>query len=436
MTDSDDQTVGAPAKRGEDTPVPKDIETKKFRRPDEQGPQDDLIPMSYVEQRAEERQSEPRPSLYYLSADDDEPQGDVANPLAGKAGAVAGAGPGVANPMLALQAQAMAYAPPMQQPMMPGYIPAGYVPQGGQLAAYPTAQPAYGYPQQMHQLQGAHAYAQPMGVPGQYPAPYGVQYPGQYPMYGQQPMGAQNPMAYAQPYGAGFNVPGVFGPPREVWSKRRKRAAIWSSFVQQSLASFALHLFVFGGLFLWIASMSWNDFAETAMLDGPETFTGFMVWLSHPSRVWISVLLLLLVTGALFALGYWIGALWQKSAGIRQGRARAFWLAGVSGGGITVFAWVIVYFILWFVLFIWVSIDGQGIGGIWMASLGLMMFASIIHGFYSMAFSRMFLHGSRPQVDLQQLAAEAEARARAADHQRMAGDDPDAEYRISGTVGN
>ncbi|MGO3846503.1 hypothetical protein, partial [Agrococcus casei] len=70
MIDSDDQQIGAPAKRGENTPVPKDIETKKFRRSDDSEPQDDLIPMSYVEQRAEERQSEPRRSLYYLSADE------------------------------------------------------------------------------------------------------------------------------------------------------------------------------------------------------------------------------------------------------------------------------------------------------------------------------------------------------------------------------
>ena len=159
------------------------------------------------------------------------------------------------------------------------------------------------------------------------------------------------------------------------------------------------------------------------MVDGPASFTGFMVWLSHPSRVWLSVVLLLLITGAVFAFGYWIGAYLQKSAGITNGRARAFWLAGISGGGITIFAWVLVYVVLGFFVLIFAMVDGQGFGAVWGAAFFMIALASIVHGFYSMAFGRIFLHGSRPPIDFQQLAAEAEARARAADEARM-GRDP------------
>ena len=407
MTDSDEAALGAPAKRGEDTPVPSDIETKRFARPRETEVHDELIPMSYVEQRAEERQRQPAANLYYLP-DDDTDDEVVTNPLGASGGAQSPTSQ-VANP---LPYGTGAYVP--QYGAAP-YYGAQPVPQ--QPAPYglmPGMQPG-AHPLQMYQLAPGQGYAPQFN-------PYG--YPHQY--YGQSYPGAGLPTGYApnpvgQVYGAPFGT-GIFGPPREVWSLKRKRMALWSSFLQQVLAAIAVHVLVFGALFLLVASTSWNDFAEEAMVDGPASFTGFMVWLSHPSRVWLSVVLLLLITGAVFAFGYWIGAYLQKSAGITNGRARAFWLAGISGGGITFFAWILVYFILGFFVLIFAMVDGQGFGAVWGAAFFMIAFASIVHGFYSMAFGRIFLHGSRPPIDFQQLAAEAEARARAADEARMARD--------------
>ena len=375
LTDSDPL---APAKRGEDTPVPKDVATQRFQRVEDREPQDELVPMSYVEQRAEERSQQPRPLLY---VQDDEPArvSDVENPLAGEA---------------PLPAQSTRVGNPMGMPVgygqMPAYMPYGSTPQ---LAYTQGAVQPMGYPTQMYQLSPGQGYMPQYN-------PYGIAYqPMMYPGYA--------PAA------------GSFGPQLEVWSKKRKRVALWSSFLQQTLAALALHVFVIGGLFLAIASQSWNDFADGSMADGPASFTGFMVWLSHPDRVWMSILMLLMVTGALFAGAYWIGMLMQKNAGIVRGRHKAFWLAGISGGGITVIAWPIVYFVTWFVLLLMIMIDGQGFGGIWIASFTVIVLASVVHGFYSMAFSRMFLHGARPPIDFNRLAQEAEARARAEDEARM-----------------
>lgn len=408
MTDSDEAALGAPAKRGENTPVPKDVQTKRFAKPEAARPVDELIPMSYVEQRAEERQSQPAQHLYYLPDDEDTGADAVANPVGGSGGGVPASQGPVQNPLA--QNPALYGMPPYApyygaQPVP--QLPAPYAPMPGMT---PGA-----HPLQMYQLAPEHGYAPQFN-------PYG--YPHQY--YGQP---YQVPAGYSMPqqmplYGVSGGT-GIFGPPREVWSKKRKRVALWSSFIQQTLAAIALHVLVFGALFLLVASTSWNDFAEDGMVDGPASFTGFMVWLSHPSRVWISVVLLLIVTSTVFAFAYWIGSYMQKSAGIRQGRASAFWLAGVSGGGITFFAWIIVYFIVGFIVLIIFMVDGQGFAGVWGAAFFMMALASVVHGFYSMAFGRMFLHRARPAIDFQQLAAEAEARARAEDEARMARDPHD-----------
>ena len=388
--------IGAPAKRGEDTPVPEGLTQRtveRRERPAEASPNDDLIPMSFVEQRARERAS--RPASYeslYVTAAEAAPPESVANPVAA------------------------GFRPLDQLPVAPG------VPVANPLAGYPAglyAIPPQGYPMQAPLQYGA-GYATPMPhyAPSAHGAGYGLPAP-QYapPQYGYDAAPMMAPV-----------------PPREPWRPGQRAAAMWGSFVQHALFAIAVQVFVLGGLFLVLTASSWEGVDDVFGGTVPGTFTDFMVWLAKPENVALSAVLLTIVTVGLAVAGYFIGAIWQKHRGL-QGRAKAYWLTAATGGSISAVAAVFVSpgtFILWVMLVLFVG-NGGTMAGMWSSTFLLIFLGAIANGFICMGFGRLFLSNARPRVDYARLAAEAEARARAEDEIAMAGAaDPD-RFRISGT---
>lgn len=380
--------IGAPPKRGEATPVPTDIETRKFQRPHEDRTDDHLIPKSYLEQRAEERrQRTPTYADLYAVATADASTEPVNNPL--PTGQPLPAQPTM-NPVAAqhplavqqpIAAQAMAYAPP------------GYIMPGAYMDFSPGAQ-----------MQG----------------------------YGQPPYAA-NPYG-GYPYGYARPMPGVpFVSPQEPWKPGQRAAALWGSFFQHTLFAIAVQVFLYGGLFLLLAATSWEG-AEDVFENGmPSTLTDFMVWLAKPEHLMLSLVLLVLVVGSFSVGAYYSGALWQRAKGL-QGRAKSFWLTSITGGSITFFTYLLfspVIFIVW--LFASLLIGQGGYAGMWSTTFFLIFLGGVVNGFICMGFGRLFLSRARPRIDFAKLAAEAEARARDADERALAGESDEAKYRIDGT---
>ena len=365
--------VGAPAKRGEDTPVPEGVTTRGPVRSGEAEEHDELIPLSFVEQRAQERAS--RPAAYralYVTDADPAPAAAAPNPLAAGIrpldapvtypAAPFGTGPQVQNPYAVQPYFAPSYGPP------PGYSPYG-------------------------------AAMQPYGVP-------------------------------AHPYAA----PVAMLPPREPWRPGQRAAALWGSFVQHVFFGIAMQVFVLGSFFLLLTMTSWDDVEGFLDDEMPGTFTDFMVWLAKPENVALSFVILLLVTATLAAVGWFIGSVWQQHRGLK-GRARAFWLTTVTGGSISAGAALLLSpatVVLWFMLVLFAG-NGGFMASMWGATFLIILLGALANGFICMGFGRMFLSNARPRVDFARLAAEAEARARAEDERAMGAADVDARYRIDGT---
>lgn len=390
--------IGAPAKRGEDSPVPTDIQTRKFSRPEKDEPNDNLIPKSFIEQRAEERQG--RTLSYadlYAVASGDRMAESVSNPLHGQPAPAHPAAQPVQNPAAAPVG--------MQYPGMPaqGMVQPGMM-QPGMAAPHPPA--GYVMPVQYANF-----------APG-----------GQIMSYG-QPMPAY-PAAY--PYGYAPLPRAPFIPPQEPWKPGQRAASLWGSFLQHTIFAIAAQIFVYGALFLLFAGTSWDGQDDIFQNGMPSTLTDFLVWLAKPENLLLSYVLLFIVVAALCVVAYYSGALWQRAKGLR-GRAKAFWLTALSGGGITILVFITtspVTFFVW--LFGSVLLGPGGNAGMWGMTFTLILIGGLINGFICMGFGRIFLSKERPRIDFARLAAEAEARARAEDERALAGDSKD-KYRIDGT---
>lgn len=403
-----------PAKRGENTPVPADVETKKVERAAGSQPDDLLIPKSYLEQRAEERQSRGHTyaELYDVAKGD------------GKADAVS-------NPVPRTAAQPLSATNPMTvnpmaapAPVMSGHAVPGYAAPNHSVPNH--AEPHYAV--QGYSIPGTYAdfapggqlahavhYAQP-----RYAQPPFWQPPFWQPQYGQY--------QYAQP---GFTPHYV--PPQEPWKPGQRAAALWGSFFQHTIFAIAVQIFLYGSLFLLLAATSWQDAEGIFIDDVPTTLTDFMVWLAKPEHLLLSFVLVLIVVGALFVTAYYTGAGWQRAKGL-QGRAKSFWLTTITGGSISFFTFAIFSPIT---LFAWLIIGllfgAGGNAGLWASTFIFILLGAVINGFVCMGFGRLFLSKARPPIDFAKLAAEAEARARAQDEQALAGEPAEERFRIHGT---
>ena len=388
-----------PAKRGENTPVPTDVETKKLERTSAQQPDDHLIPKSYLEQRAEERQS--RGHTYadlYDVAKGEKKTAAVSNPAPQTAPRQQPtANPMAVNPMAAP-------APVMSGYAMPNHIEPQYAMQG-------------------YSVPGAYADFAPGGQithPVHYAQPRYAQPPVWQPQYAQY--------QYAQP-----GVMPHYVPPQQPWRPGQRAAALWGSFLQHTIFAVAVQIFLYGSLFLLLAATSWQDTEGIFVDDVPTTLTDFMVWLAKPEHLLLSFALVFLVVGALCVAAYYSGAAWQRAKGL-QGRAKSFWLTAITGGSITFFTFLIFSPITFFAWLIFgLLFGGGGNAGLWSSAFIFIVLGGVINGFVCMGFGRLFLSKARPPVDFAKLAAEAEARARAADEQALAGEPVEERFRIQGT---
>ncbi|GAA2170685.1 hypothetical protein GCM10009846_01950 [Agrococcus versicolor] len=464
----------APPPPGSDTPVPGDVVAAPRRRRAAASAPDGLVPKTALEQRAERRERERRARAL---------PPPLANPMAGAVPPYAAqlaweaqqrAGmPGVGMPGVGAQAFAGSRPPAGQQPPRsapphaPGPYPGQAAPvQHGAPAQTGAAQPHPAFPQ--HVPNGTQPYPaspQQRVSNGTQPYPASLQqqvsnWPQPYPAYPQQahlasvgwptapgypyaPPGVGQPGGYGyasaphQPGGYGYAPapyqPGGYGyppapyppviaaPPKPRLTRRQTRAAVLGSLVGQTLLALATHLLVASAFVLLL----WGTLSEggTDGLDALEadSLTDVVAFWADPARIPLTVVIVLLVTGAIGAAGCIASYLWQRSAGlvgIKRSIALAYATTTGIGGFVGLALWPIV---LIFGLFgILLSSASLTVGSLWGWLFLSLAISIVLTGAVGMLFGWVYLLAFRPrptwaQLEAAQRQAEIDAERRAAE---------------------
>lgn len=418
--------AGAPPPPGADSPVPADAaaraaaagRAKRLAAPSAPR-RDELVPSTELENRARDRARARRERFGLGGA----PAQQVANPGVGMPGQLLP--PGLAP----------AYAEAMPQRFVPAgwqvQNPAAGMPFGGApvvgpgpTAAHPAGPGASG--------PAGYAPTPQLGGPQYGPAPYGTAQhaPGPHGAlpYGAVPYGA---VSYgAAPYGALPYGAVQYGgmpyaplppmlPPRVAWSRKQRGVAILSSWLGQTVMSLATHLLT---AFLMVVAFALMLQASGDAGDfEADSFTSTIARWSAPDRVWATLLIGVLVGGAILAGGWLLQAFWGKSAGLAKPH-RSTWLAWLCTTAATGFIGMVVWpFALIGGLMLVLFQDDASLttGTMWTVLFWELGIAVVLTGGVGLLFGWLFLSQSRPRVDYRAIAEAEEAAARARDEAEL-----------------
>ncbi|SDH65449.1 sulfur globule family protein [Agrococcus jejuensis] len=399
----------APPPPGSDTPVPADVVAKPKRRRAAESAPDGLVPQTAMAQRAERRERDRRTRAL---------PPPLANPMAGAVP------PSVAARM-AWEAQqrgmqGMPMAPQAGGPNPAGPYPAPAAPVPPQPPHPASASVALAQPAPV----GWSPYGQPMpyGQPLAYGAPYGQPMPYGYPA----PYGPPSPYGQPMPYGAYGPPPMPFppvlhAPPKRRLTRRQTGAALLGSLVGQLLLALATHLFVTAAIVLLL----WGSFSEggTSGLDALEadSLTDLVAFWADPARIPLTILIVLLVTGAIAAAGCVASLLWHRSAGlvgIKRSIALAYATTTAIGGLVGSVGWPTALIGGLFFSLASSSSAAFTIGSAWGYLFACLAVSIVLTGVVGMLFGWTYLLAFRPRPTWAQI--EAEARQAEVDAERRA----------------
>jgi hypothetical protein len=416
---------GAPPPPGADTPVPADAAERAAaagrahrQEHEERAARDRLVPTTAIETRAEDRARMRRARLGLMTA---------APPMA----------TGVPNPAAGLPAGPFA-PPPGMLPAVAETVPQRFAPASWSAYGGRTYGGApYGQPAGAQPAGSSTAYPYPYAAGGPYPAaagsspvatsaypgsarpyPYGV---GPYP-YGAGPYPysvAPAPFPQPMPYGAGPYPAALLLPPRIVWTKRQRSAALLSSWLGQTVMAVATHLLTAFLLIVGFAALL-HASGDTADFEA-DSFTSVIARWTMPDRVWPTLVVGLLVGGGLLVCGWLVHALWAKSAGLAKPH-RSAWLAWLcttaSTGLLGIALWppAIVFAVTASLVSTNASLTT---GSMWSTLFWLLGIAAVLTGGVGFLFGWLFLSQARPRIDIAAIMAAEEAAARAADEAEL-----------------
>lgn len=372
----------APPPPGSDTPVPADVVARPPRRRAAVSTPDGLVPQTAMEQRAERRERDRRTRAL---------PPPLANPMAN-------AVPPAVAARMAWEAQQRSIA---QQPTGP-YPPPAHPPHPAPVA---LAQPA------------------PVGwSPSGQSMPYGQAMPYGPPM----PYGFPSPYGQPMPSGAYGPAPAPFPPVLQVPPKRRltgrqTRAALLGSLVGQLLLALATHLLITSAIVLLL----WGTLSEggTSGLDALEadSLTDVVAFWADPARIPLTLLIVLLVTGAVAAAGCVTSYLWHRSAGlvgIKRSIALAYATSTAISGFVGSAGWPTAFIGGLFYAALSSSSASFTVGSMWGFLFACLAVSIVLTGAVGMLFGWVYLLAFRPRPTWAQL--EAEARQAEVDAERRA----------------
>ncbi|SDS01445.1 hypothetical protein SAMN04489719_1340 [Agrococcus carbonis] len=314
-------------------------------------------------------------------------------------------GAGVPNPAAGMPAGPFAPPPGMlpavAETMPQRFAPAGWSAYGGRTyGGTPYGQPASPYPAPV----GPYPVA-----PASYP--YGV---GPYP-YSVAPAPFPQPM----PYGAGPYPAALMLPPRIVWTRRQRSAALLSSWLGQTVMAVATHLLTAFLLVVGFAALL-HASGDTADFEA-DSFTSVIARWTMPDRVWPTLIVGLLIGGGLLVCGWLLHALWAKSAGLAKPHRSAWlaWLCTTASTGLLGIALWPPAIVFAFTASLMSTSASLTTGSMWSTLFWLLGIAAVLTGGVGFLFGWLFLSQARPRIDIAAILAAEEAAARAADEAEL-----------------
>ena len=222
--------------------------------------------------------------------------------------------------------------------------------------------------------------------------------------------------------------PVLLAPPKRRLTRRQTRVALLGSLVAQLLLALATHLLITSGFVLLL----WGSLSEGGS-DGLDAFeadslTDVVAFWADPSRIPITIVILLLIAGVIGGVGCLVAVLWQRSvglAGIKRSIALAYATTTAIGGFLGIAVWPIV--LIGGVIFAAAGSATFSVGAAWGYLFTCLAISIVLTATVGMLFGWVYLLAFRPRPTWEQLDAErrqaeldAERRAFEADAAELA----------------